>query len=96
MLYYIAGPMSGLPGYNRRAFDAAERMLRRDGHLVLNPAVLPTDLPYKTYLPICLTMLQQCDVVLLLHGWELSRGARLEAEFAKTQGKILIEKEDYL
>ena len=41
MIFYIAGPMTGLPGYNREAFMDAARLLRTCGHTVLNPATLP-------------------------------------------------------
>ena len=36
--YYIAGPMRGIPEFNFAAFNAAAERLRRDGHLVFNPA----------------------------------------------------------
>lgn len=38
---YIAGPMTGYPDYNRAAFNAKASELTAEGHIVLNPAVLP-------------------------------------------------------
>ncbi|EGO2557451.1 DUF4406 domain-containing protein [Escherichia coli] len=38
---YIAGPMTGYPDYNRAAFNAKASELMAEGHIVLNPAVLP-------------------------------------------------------
>ena len=37
---YIAGPMTGYKNFNREAFHKAEEELKREGHTVLNPAVL--------------------------------------------------------
>jgi hypothetical protein len=37
-VFYIAGPMSGLPQYNFPAFDKARDMLRRVGFRVISPA----------------------------------------------------------
>ncbi|MBB7007809.1 DUF4406 domain-containing protein, partial [Escherichia coli] len=41
---YIAGPMTGYKNFNREAFHKAEEELKREGHTVLNPAVLPDGL----------------------------------------------------
>ncbi len=41
---YIAGPMTGYENFNREAFHKAEEELKREGHTVLNPAVLPDGL----------------------------------------------------
>ncbi|EFK4962598.1 DUF4406 domain-containing protein [Escherichia coli] len=38
---YIAGPMTGYENFNREAFHKVEEELKREGHTVLNPAVLP-------------------------------------------------------
>ncbi|ENM6975340.1 DUF4406 domain-containing protein, partial [Escherichia coli] len=41
---YIAGPMTGYENFNREAFHKAEEALKREGHTVLNPSVLPDGL----------------------------------------------------
>lgn len=38
MKLYLAGPMSGLPGYNFAEFNRVAALLRRDGHEVFDPA----------------------------------------------------------
>ncbi len=44
---YIAGPMTGYKNFNREAFHNAEEELKREGHTVLNPAVLPDGLTLR-------------------------------------------------
>ncbi len=93
MIFYIAGPMTGLPGYNRDAFAQASVLLRRCGHTVLNPAVLP-QLPEDKYLPICTAMIDAADAIYLLDGWPKSLGARCERLYAKRQGKLELTEKD--
>jgi hypothetical protein len=81
---YIAGPMSGMPEFNRHAFQAAHEKLQRAGFVVMNPALngLPIGLEWHHYLRRDLGMMLACHGVALLHGWEKSRGARLEVAWA--------------
>lgn len=79
---YLSGPMTGKPDWGRAAFNAAEEKYRRLGYKVLNPAILPTDLRPEAYMPICLAMLREADMIVMLEGWENSQGARMEAMYA--------------
>ncbi|MDP4455455.1 DUF4406 domain-containing protein, partial [Escherichia coli] len=54
MKIYIAGPMTGYPDYNRAAFNAKASELMAEGHIVLNPAMLPGGLCQSEYMDICL------------------------------------------
>lgn len=85
MTIYIAGPMSGYPDYNRPAFDAKAAELRQKGHRVLNPADIRL-LPYDAYWPINKAMLDGADAIYLLGGWEKSKGAQKEANYAAQIG----------
>lgn len=80
---YLSGPMTGKPDWGRAAFNAAEEKYRRLGYKVLNPAILPTDLRAEAYMPICLAMLREADVIVMLEGWEMSTGARMERRYAE-------------
>lgn len=82
---YIAGKMTGLPDKGRNQFFRAQSILEDDGWIVLNPARIPDGLPANSYMPICLAMLSAADVVMLLPGWESSRGAQIEAHYAMYQ-----------
>ena len=90
-IVYLAGPMRGIEHFNRPAFYAAEARIQQEGALVLNPARLPIGMPDTAYMPICLAMLEQADILFLLQGWEMSEGAILEAAYAREQGKTILE-----
>lgn len=79
MIIYIAGPMTGLKGFNRDSFALAELALKEQGHEVRNPACLPIDWSnYQHYMEVGLVMLRQCDSIVLLPGSEHSKGVALE------------------
>ncbi|HDZ9166244.1 TPA: DUF4406 domain-containing protein [Klebsiella quasipneumoniae subsp. quasipneumoniae] len=86
MIVYIAGPMTGLPDFNRQTFHAAAAMLHSQGHTVLNPATLPDGLSKNQYMDICIAMLRCADSIFLLKGWEESAGASAEASLAAALG----------
>ena len=90
MKIYIAGPMTGLPHFNRPAFHEASLLLVSQGHISLNPATLPDGLSEKEYMDICLSMLRCADAIYLLDGWKLSAGARVEHALAEKLVLILI------
>lgn len=82
---YIAGKMNGLPDKGRNQFFLAQAILEDAGWIVLNPASLPDGLQANSYMPICLAMISAATVVMLLPGWESSKGAQIEAHYAMYQ-----------
>ncbi|OON40629.1 nucleoside 2-deoxyribosyltransferase [Izhakiella australiensis] len=86
MKTYIAGPMTGLPDYNRAAFFAAAEEITASGGIPLNTAFLPDGLSDADYMAISLTMLQCADAIYLLDGWRGSAGARAEYALAEKLG----------
>lgn len=85
MIAYLAGPITDTVGY-KEIFKGYADAVRSKGYIVLNPAVLPEGMPADKYLPICLEMLRAADIMVLLPGWDESKGVNIEARFAKYQG----------
>lgn len=91
MIIYIAGPITGVEDYEEN-FAKVERELTKEGHTVLNPAVLPQGLgDLKTYMQICLPMVEIADAVVMLPGWEKSLGANREYGYALALEKLITE-----
>ncbi|MGL4352460.1 MAG: DUF4406 domain-containing protein [Aeromonas popoffii] len=88
---YIAGPMSGLPMFNRQAFFAAEAYLQGQGARVMNPAVLPDGWDHDAYMRIAIPMMMACEAVAFLPGWQQSLGARQEFTRAHAFGLDLLQ-----
>lgn len=85
---YIAGKMTGEPDFNYPAFNAAASRLRALGFDVENPAEceLPIGSPWQEFMRSGITQLMRCDQIVLLPGWEKSRGATLEYMLAMQLG----------
>ncbi len=90
MKIYIAGPMSGLRDCNRPEFNRVADILTKNGDVVLNPAILPDGLSQADYMAVCIAMLQRCDAILMLNGWQGSEGAKAEHALAKKLGLKLL------
>ena len=87
---YIAGKITGDCNY-RKKFERAEQELARQGHVVLNPAVLPEGLSRGEYMRICFAMIDVADRVVLLSDYKDSPGARLEKEYCRYIRKGMVE-----
>jgi hypothetical protein len=95
---YVAGPMTGLPDFNYPAFNDAATRLRALGFEVENPAENP-DPPCRSwlgYMRMAVGQVARCDAVVLLPGWETSRGARVEFQLAIGLGLHVITVESLL
>ena len=93
MKVYIAGKITGHDDY-KKAFYDAETLLKKAGHIPLNPARLNEGFEHDEYMKICYAMITVCDAVFFLDNWTESKGARLERCYAETLGKVLMSKED--
>lgn len=82
---YLSGPMSHYPGHNITAFKEAAGWLRDQGYEVLSPHEI--DLPenertWKNYMVEDIKLVLRAQTVVVLEGWECSRGAKLEVTLA--------------
>ena len=80
---YISGPMTGYPDLNFPAFFAEAERLRALGYEVVNPAELnPPGASWQDCMRKDIEELVKCDAIILLDGWDQSKGARLEKHIA--------------
>ncbi|MEI5998254.1 DUF4406 domain-containing protein [Paraburkholderia bengalensis] len=88
MKLYVSGPMTGLPGLNKPAFHVEAARLRAMGFEVENPAnvELGPNAVWLDYMRADLKLLMDCDGIVLLPGWEKSRGAAVEHGLARSLG----------
>lgn len=90
---YLSGPITGIDDYMER-FLETEARVKRQWNEVLNPAKVGKMLPvlgHSEYMTIDLAMLKICDVILLMKGWQQSKGCMEEYEFAKEHGIMIVE-----
>ena len=95
---YISGPMTGVPGLNKRAFNEAEAALRAAGFEVVNPVHngVPDSAAWDEHLRADIKMLMACTGVAMLDRWWLSKGARLENNIADRLGMRVMSLEEWL
>jgi hypothetical protein len=104
MKVYLAGPMTGIPDYNAPAFRVAARRLRELGHEVISPVELDEEEGFdhatqetdeKAYLEflrrdLIRFLAEGVEAIVVLPGWEESRGAEAEVFVGRKVGlKIL-------
>lgn len=92
---YISGPITGVDDYKEK-FARVEEMYKAAGHYVLNPAKLSDLLPedcttWKQYMDFAIELLKMSSIVVMLPGWEKSKGACVEYYLARELDKMIIE-----
>lgn len=90
---YISGAITGVEDFMTH-FSQAESKLIEDGFSVVNPAkvngMLPQDTDYEEYMKMSMCMLDMCDYICMLKGWQDSRGANREYVYALAKDKTII------
>jgi hypothetical protein len=91
---YLSGPMTGIANYNHELFDRVAAEFRHVGFEVCSPAeFFDGDITRERdeYMREAFKYLLEADTVVILPGWESSKGARLEIMIAQELGLNLVE-----
>lgn len=104
---YISGPMTGLENLNFDKFEEAEEKLKKFNFEIFNPHKLSefkteefkelikdqkSHIVWEHYMKVDIQiMLRECEFLVVLPGWEHSRGATMEIFIAKSLGMIVID-----
>lgn len=90
MKVYISGPISDVSAYDSMvAFNEAESKLVAAGCQVVNPRnTSHWGFTWNTYMKIAQDILYsgEIDAIVLLKGWERSKGATIEKTWAEANG----------
>lgn len=90
MTWYLAGPITGREDWENR-FDQAAKKLRDAGLQIVSPLDLAKrGESWGFNMRRCIRSLTECDGLILLDGWEESKGARLEREIAEGLGMTVV------
>lgn len=94
MRVYLSGAITGTTDYMER-FKAAEEKLILDGHTVFNPAavnsMMPAETTYAEYMRVSFTLLDMCDAIYMMRGWQDSKGANREYGYAHAKDIKILE-----
>lgn len=97
-LVFIAGPMTGLPDWNRAAFYEAEEVLTSADIESINPSslafIIPEYAPHQMFVDTTCALVKHCQAVVRLPGWETSKGAKLEMAAAVRNGVPVFDWDD--
>ena len=93
MRVYLSGAITGTNDFMER-FNAVEDRLTSEGMSVVNPAKINSNLPkdfiYAEYMEIDFLMIDLCDAIYMMDGWQKSRGATREYWYASGKEKIIL------
>ena len=78
---YLAGAISNDPNYKEK-FDNAEKKLEDLGFKVINPTKIPYDLEYDDYFPICYSLIDISDYIVVL---DYSKGVAKELNYNRNK-----------
>lgn len=107
--WYLAGPMSGIPEFNKPEFDRVAGNLRAEGYVICSPPELDTPdvvnnpgrwqhgtVGWQELLKRDLDIVTSpmCEGVIVIEGWTRSKGALLETYVADKFDKPIKKYED--
>lgn len=91
MKWYISGPITSASQVQRDLFYLAEKAVLDFGYEVINPMryerpnpPLPVESRWEYYMRLSIKDLVECDGIIMLPYWRLSKGSSLEKEIAES------------
>lgn len=88
---YLSGPITNVKNY-KGLFMFAEELVGWEAEQVYNPASqIPSSSSWKQAMHRCLSEITNYDTVVMLPGWNVSRGARLERDVALACGIRVVD-----
>lgn len=98
-MIYLAGKLSGWVWINTLIAWWWSRKLWKRGYIVysphLNSIAMTNLLTWKQWMLRDFKVIDHCTEVWLLPNWKESKGAKLEYEYAKKQGKKIVFVKEY-
>ena len=101
---FLSGPMTGIKDYNFPMFNHVAEVLRKCGYEVVNPVdickkykkerVLSDKAVFAAMIAEQQESERTCNALVLLPGWENSKGVRLELKTAIEQNMSIIQWEE--
>lgn len=91
---YLSGPMTGVENFNHELFNRVAAEFRMVGFEVCSPSEFfdgDTTREREEYMREAFKYLLEADTVVILPGWEQSKGARIEITVAQELGLNLVE-----
>ena len=102
---FIAGPMRGYPNYNFDKFDAYEKFFKDNGIECVNPGRISRKFKevevnndinvYNEMVRLQQEAEKTCNAILLLDGWQWSKGVKLELKTAIENDFQFLVEEDF-
>lgn len=98
MKIYISGKVTGDPDYIEHFNKAYARLVNKCSNAqIFNPvdimSIFPDGLSYEEIMDFCMYILDKCDTIYMLKGWEDSRGANREYGYALGRDMIIMHEE---
>ncbi len=91
---YMSGPMTGLPNNNVEAFNSYTKQWNDAGYVIVNPASFEEKAKetYTDWLKRDVScLINSCNAIAMMPGWEKSNGARLEYSVACSLGYLVFD-----